>query len=99
MTMMESYQDLEDSISVSIVLIGSFQSSSEVNDIDLILIYSKLDIIKLKELKMRLANSIYEYYKIPVHYTTLSVKEYKEMTQLHAEKHICIYEAKMMSIK
>lgn len=93
--MTETAQDLESSIRVSIVLMGSFQSSIEVNDIDLILIYDKLNIRKLKELKIRLANSIYERYKIPVHYTTLSMKEYKEMTQLHAEKHICVYEAKV----
>ncbi len=89
--MTEAARDLEGSVRVSIILMGSFQSSMEVNDIDLILVYDKLNISKLKELKMRLANSIYEHYKIPVHYTTLSMNEYMEMTQLHAEKHICIY--------
>lgn len=97
--MTETAQDLESSVRVSIVLMGSFQSSIEVNDIDLILIYDKLNMTKLTEFKIRLANSIYEYYKIPVHYTTLSVKEYNEMTQLHEEKHVCIYEGKAMSMK
>lgn len=92
--MTEDDQDLEGDVRASIVLMGSFQSSNEVNDIDLILIYDKFNMTKLKELKTRLANSIYEQYKIPVHYTTLSKKEYKEMTQLHREKHICIYEEK-----
>lgn len=92
--MTETAQNSESSVRVSIVLMGSFQSSIEVNDIDLILIYDKLNIRKLRELKMRLANSIYEHYKIPVHYTTLSMKEYNEMTQLHAEKHIFVYETK-----
>lgn len=89
--MIEDAQDLEGAVRVSVVLMGSFLSSDEVNDIDLILIYDKLNMTKLKELKIRLANSIYEQYKIPVHYTTLSEKEYKEMTQLHREKHVRIY--------
>lgn len=97
--MTEDAQDLECDIRVSIILIGSFQSSKEVNDIDLILIYDKFNMNKLKELKIRLANSIYDHYKVPLHYTTLSAKEYNEMTQLHEEKHMCIYEGKAMSMK
>lgn len=94
--MTEDAQGLQDDVRISIVLMGSFQSSGKVSDIDLILIYDKLNMYKLKELKIRLANSVYEHYKIPVHYTTLSAKEYKEMTHLHKEKHICIYERKVM---
>ena len=97
--MTEDVQDLECAIRVSIVLIGSFQNSKEVNDIDLILIYDKFNMNELRELKIRLANSIYDHYKIPIHYTTLSAKEYKEMTQLHEEKHICIYKGKAMAMK
>ena len=67
--MAEDDQNLEGDVRVSIVLMGSFQSSNEVNDIDLILIYDKFNMTKLK-------------------------KEYKEMTQLHRERHICIYEEK-----
>ena len=63
--MTEDAQDLEGAVRVSVVLMGSFQSSNEVNDIDLILIYDKFNMTKLKELKTRLANSIYEQYKIP----------------------------------
>ena len=94
--MTEDAQGLQDDVRISIVLMGSFQSSGKVSDIDLILIYDKLNMYKLKELKIRLANSVYEHYKIPVHYTTISAKEYKEMTHLHKEKHICIYERKVM---
>ena len=94
--MTEDAQGLQDDVRISIVLMGSFQSSGKVSDIDLILIYDKLNMYKLKELTIRLANSVYEHYKIPVHYTTLSAKEYKEMTHLHKEKHICIYERKVM---
>lgn len=97
--MTENAQGLEDSVEASVILIGSFQNSLEANDVDLIIVYDELNIESLKALKTQIASKNYEQYKIPVDYTTLSRKEYNEMTQLRVEKHIIIFDAKSCDYK
>lgn len=92
--MTESARDLEDSVEASVILMGSFQNTTEANDVDLIIVYDKFNIEPLKKLKAQIASKTYEQYRIPVHYTTLSRKEYNEMVQLREEKHITIFDAK-----
>lgn len=85
-------------VKVSVILMGSFQDKIDANDIDLIFIYENNDFDALKELKCKLANAVYDRFLIPVHYTTLSLREFKQMKKLHVERHRWIYKYKKINI-
>lgn len=85
--------DLEASVKVDIMLMGSFQYTSEANDIDLVFVYRNADYDNVKKLKDILATAVFETFKIPVHYTTLSRDEYEQMMELQQEKHLVLFES------
>ena len=82
---------LEDSVKVSIILLGSFQYGNLANDIDLIVVYENADYVALKKLKSIITKVLKQEFGLPVHYTTLSQNEYSEMEQLHIEEHQIIF--------
>lgn len=83
--------DLEESVKPDIFLMGSFQYTEKAKDIDLIIVYKIPNYDKIKLLKHVLAEGIYETFKIPVHYTTLSKNEYTEMEALRQEKQCVLF--------
>ena len=89
--MIGSGKAYEKKVKASIILIGSFQNTKKANDIDLIIIYEKYDSAALRELKNLIAIALNEEFELPIHYTTLSYKEYIQMEQLQAEKHKIVY--------
>lgn len=80
-------------INASIILIGSFQDTRKANDIDLIILYQKYDFFALRKLKNLIAIALDCEFGLPIHYTTLSYKEYFQMEQLQVEKHRIVYAA------
>lgn len=89
--MTDSGEEYERIVNSSIILIGSFQNSKNANDIDLIIIYEKYDFVALRALKNIIAVSLNHAFGLPVHYTTLSYKEYFQAQKLHVEKHRLVY--------
>ncbi len=83
--------DLETLVKADIMLMGSFQYTIEAHDIDLILVYRNADYDSIKSLKDVLATAIFEAFKIPVHYTTLSYDEYDQMWELRQERQCVLY--------
>lgn len=81
----------EKKLNASIILIGSFQDTKKANDIDLIVLYEKYDFFALRKLKDLIAIALNCEFSLPIHYTTLSYKEYSQMEQLQVEKHRIIY--------
>ncbi len=65
----------------SIYLFGSFTKTDNANDIDILIIYHYFeDFEKIKtllKLKKKIGNKIYNTFKIPIHFMTLSTKELK----------------------
>ena len=86
-------RDLEGDGRVSVILMGSFQFSKEANDIDLILVYENISFTTLTAIKRLIAQKLLEEFDLLTHYTTLSKREYREMKQLHEEKHLMIFDA------
>ena len=92
--MINDAYDLEDCVRTKIILMGSFQFTKLVNDIDLIIVYEISDYIALKKIKKIISNALYNTFGLPVHYTTLSKNEYIAMKHLHMEKHQIIFDYK-----
>lgn len=91
-TINDSAYDLEASVKADILLMGSFQYSTEASDIDLVFIYRISNYENIRRLKKVLSEVIWESFKIPVHYTTLSKNEYGQMIELRQEKSCVLYE-------
>lgn len=89
--MKQSGLDLQKEVEASIILMGSFQYSDIANDIDLIIVYNNYDFEALKKLKQMIANMLSNEFYLPIHFTTLSNKEYIETKKLHKEKHTFIF--------
>lgn len=69
-------------INISIYLFGSFVYNMEANDIDILVTYDAKNIHGnyqlLRTLKYNVSNSILSNFNLPVHFTTLSLKEVNE---------------------
>lgn len=63
----------------SIYLFGSFTKTDNANDIDILIIYHYFEDFKkiktLLKLKKNIGNKIYNTFKIPIHFMTLSTEE------------------------
>lgn len=89
----------EKEIRASIYLMGSFQDKEMPNDIDLIIVYENYNFEALREIKKYISTALKVQYSLPTHFTTLSMNEYLEMKELHAEKHQIIFDYNCMRYK
>ena len=79
-------------LEIRIILFGSFIYAEKYNDIDILLLYDKLEFYYVKACKLRISQELQRVYKVPIHFTTLTVDEYSGLDSSRFGVQYCTYD-------